>query len=129
MLTVTRNNDFGQRFYACADEIFYCHEDIAKECEAKEKKVHPDVLQEFLDIKHDLDDSVQGLLKLVDEIELDSGSSKLKQQITTHTFSIAKYIKELLSFVEDEKFLIFKFVFIPLTTSKSTNLVLLGYAI
>jgi hypothetical protein len=103
MLKNTRNNEFGDRFFAYADAIFYCTEDISKECAGYESRIHPKALGEFFDIRHDLEDRVQSLMKLVDAIERDGGSYKPKEQIATHTFSIAKYIKELLCFVEDEK--------------------------
>jgi hypothetical protein len=103
MLKNTRKNEFGDRFLTYADAIFYCYEEIAKECDGYEKRIDPEALEEFLDINHDLQDSVQSLMKLVDDIERDCGSGKPKQQIATHTYSIAKFIKELLCFVEDEK--------------------------
>lgn len=99
MLEVARTNDFSKRFFACADEIFYCNEDIAKECVESEKTIHPDALQEFKDIRLDLDDSVQKLMGIVDVIERGGASGRPNKQIEKHTFDIAKFIKELITLI------------------------------
>jgi hypothetical protein len=84
MLEATRNNDFGQRFFTCADEIFYCHETISKECKGNEKMIRPEVLWKFLEIKIDFGVYVQSL-----ENSHDGRERK-----------IAEFISELISFVE-----------------------------
>jgi hypothetical protein len=59
ILEATRNNDFGPRFFEYAGEIFMCHEMILNESEGQEKRIRPEVLREFLDIKHKMNDSIQ----------------------------------------------------------------------
>ncbi|KAL3898850.1 MAG: hypothetical protein SGCHY_002458 [Lobulomycetales sp.] len=103
LLTAARTGDFGDEFFSHADEIWYCSEDIAKECTKTELDIHADVVQEFRDIQMDLDDAVQGLMKLVDQVEQAPRSNLPKQRIATHTFNIAKLVKELTSFASDEQ--------------------------
>lgn len=94
--------DYGSRFFACADEIYYSAEDIGKECDVHDQRIHKDVLQEFIDIKQDLDESVQSLMGLVDAVENSGRSGRVGKGIEKDAYGVAKFIKELLSFLEDE---------------------------
>jgi hypothetical protein len=66
-----------------------CHETIFNECEGQENMIRPEVLREFLDIKHKMNDSIQSLLKLV---ENNASFGRTQQN--------SEFIMELLSFVE-----------------------------